>query len=165
MASDIFDYPLHLGVTEAGTKFGGTIKSSIGLGIMLREGIGNTIRVSLSDNPIEEVRTAKEILKNCNLLKNSVSFTSCPTCGRTKVDLIPIAKEIEKFCNTLQSDVKVAVMGCAVNGPGEAREADIGIAGGNNEWLLFKKGEVIRKIPHENVVEEFKKEILSVIEE
>jgi len=165
IASEIFDYPLHLGVTEAGTKFGGTIKSSIGLGIMLREGIGNTIRVSLSDNPIEEVRAAKEILKNCNLLTDSVSFTSCPTCGRTGVNLIPIAKEIETFCNTLHSNIKVAVMGCAVNGPGEAREADIGIAGGNNEWLLFKKGEVIRKIPHENIIEEFEKEILSMTKE
>ncbi len=162
-ASEIFDYPLHLGITEAGTKFSGTIKSSIGLGIMLREGIGNTIRVSLSDNPIEEVRAAKEILKNCNLYDNSISFTSCPTCGRTCVDLIPIANEIERFCNTLHSNIKVAVMGCAVNGPGEAREADIGIAGGNNEWLLFKKGEVIRKIPHEHIIEEFEKEILSII--
>lgn len=165
MASDMFDYPLHLGVTEAGTKFGGTIKSSIGLGIMLREGIGNTIRVSLSDNPTQEVRVAKEILKNCNLLTDSVSFTSCPTCGRTQVDLIPIAKEIETFCNTLHSNLKVAIMGCAVNGPGEAREADIGIAGGSDEWLLFKKGEVIRKIPHENIIEEFQKEILNMIQE
>ena len=163
MASEIFDYPLHLGITEAGTKFSGTIKSSIGIGIMLREGIGNTIRVSLSDEPIEEVRVAKEILKDCNLLSDSISFTSCPTCGRTQVDLIPIAKEIEEFCNTLHSNIKVAVMGCAVNGPGEAREADIGIAGGKNEWLLFKKGEVIRKIPHENIIEEYKKEILSII--
>lgn len=163
LASEVFDYPLHLGVTEAGTKFGGTIKSSIGLGIMLRNGIGNTIRVSLSDDPIEEVRAAKEILKNCNLYNNAVTFTSCPTCGRTSVDLIPIAKEIESFCSTLKSDIKVAVMGCAVNGPGEAREADIGIAGGNNEWLLFKKGDVIKKIPHENIIEEFKKEILSII--
>ena len=165
MASEMFDYPLHLGVTEAGTKFGGTIKSSIGLGIMLREGIGNTVRVSLSDDPIEEVRAAKEILKNCNLLNDSVSFTSCPTCGRTQVNLIPIAKEIETFCNTLHSNLKVAVMGCAVNGPGEAREADIGIAGGINEWLLFKKGEIIRKIPHENIIEEFKAEILNMIKE
>ena len=132
---------------------------------MLREGIGNTIRVSLSDDPIEEVRAAKEILKNCNLLTDSISFTSCPTCGRTQVDLIPIAKEIETFCNTLHSNIKVAVMGCAVNGPGEAREADIGIAGGNNEWLLFKKGEVIRKISHENIIEEFEKEILSMTKE
>lgn len=163
LASNTFDYPLHLGITEAGTKFSGTIKSSIGLGIMLRNGIGNTIRVSLSDNPIEEIKVAKEILKDCNLYNNSIKFTSCPTCGRTCVDLIPIAKEIEDFCNTQHSNIKVAVMGCAVNGPGEAREADIGIAGGNNEWLLFKKGNIIRKIPHKNVIDEFKKEILDLI--
>ena len=163
LASNTFDYPLHLGITEAGTKFSGTIKSSIGLGIMLRNGIGNTIRVSLSDNPIEEIKVAKEILKDCNLDNNSIKFTSCPTCGRTCVDLIPIAKEIEDFCNTQHSNIKVAVMGCAVNGPGEAREADIGIAGGNNEWLLFKKGNIIRKIPHKNVIDEFKKEILDLI--
>ena len=162
LASEIFDYPLHIGVTESGTKFGGTVKSSIGLGTLLREGIGNTMRVSLSDNPIEEIKVAKEILKNCNLLKDVVSFTSCPTCGRTQVDLIPIAKEIESFCHTLQSNIRVAVMGCAVNGPGEAREADIGIAGGNNEWLLFKKGEVVRKIPHDNIIEEFEKEIMKI---
>lgn len=164
MAAKIFDYPLHLGVTEAGTLFSGTIKSSIGLGIMLREGIGNTIRVSLSDDPIEEVRVAKEILKDSNLYSNSIKFVSCPTCGRTAVDLIPIAKEIENFCNKINSNITVAVMGCAVNGPGEAREADIGIAGGNNEWLLFKKGEIIKKIPHENIIDEFEKEILSVID-
>lgn len=165
LAAEIFDYPLHLGITESGTKFGGTIKSSIGLGILLREGIGNTIRVSLSDDPLEEIRTAKEILKNCHLLSDSISFTSCPTCGRTQVDLIPIAKEIESFCNTLHGSIKVAVMGCAVNGPGEAKEADIGIAGGNNEWLLFKKGEIIKKIPHEKIIEEFEKEISSMIKE
>lgn len=163
MAADIFDYPLHVGITESGTAFGGTIKSSIGLGVLLREGIGNTIRVSLSENPLEEIKVAKEILKNCNLLENVISFTSCPTCGRTMVDLIPIAQEIETFCNKLNSNIKVAVMGCVVNGPGEAKEADIGIAGGNNEWLLFKKGEIVRKIPHKDVIEEFEKEILEMI--
>ena len=163
MASEIFNYPLHLGVTEAGTKFSGTIKSSIGLGIMLREGIGNTIRVSLSDNPVEEIKVAKEILKDCNLLNNLVKFTSCPTCGRTQVDLIPIANEIEEFCNSLNSNIKVAVMGCAVNGPGEAKEADIGIAGGINEWVLFKKGEIIKKIKQEKILKEFKEEILNLI--
>lgn len=163
LASEKFDYPLHLGITESGTKFSGTIKSSIGLGIMLKNGIGNTIRVSLSDNPIEEIRVAKEILKDCGLYSNSVKFTSCPTCGRTAVNLIPIAREIEDFCRTLKCDIKVAVMGCAVNGPGEAREADIGIAGGSNEWLLFKKGEIVRKIPSEDIIEEFKREILSII--
>ena len=130
---------------------------------MLKEGIGSTIRVSLSDDPIEEVRVAKEILKNCNLLSNSVSFTSCPTCGRTQVDLIPIAKEIEAFCNTLHSNIKVAVMGCAVNGPGEAREADIGIAGGIKEGLLFKKGEIIKKVSQEQIVNVLKEEILKML--
>lgn len=163
LAAKTFDYPLHLGITEAGTKFSGTIKSSIGLGTMLRNGLGNTIRVSLSDSPLEEVKVAKEILKDCNLYDNSIKFTSCPTCGRTCVDLISVAKEIEDFCSTQHSNIKVAVMGCAVNGPGEAREADIGIAGGNNEWLLFKRGNIIRKIPHTNVISEFKKEIINVI--
>ena len=163
IASATFDYPLHIGVTESGTNFGGTIKSSIGLSILLREGIGNTMRVSLSENPVQEVRVAKEILKNCNLYDGAVTFISCPTCGRTCVDLFPIAKEIEEFCNTIHSNIKVAVMGCAVNGIGEGKEADIGIAGANNEWILFKKGEIIKKIPHENILEEYKKEILSIV--
>ncbi len=163
MAADSFDYPLHLGITEAGTSFGGTIKSSIGLGIMLKEGIGNTIRVSLSDNPVEEIKVAKEILKNCGLYNDSITFISCPTCGRTCVDLLPVAKEFEDFCSTLHSNLKVAVMGCAVNGIGEGKEADIGIAGGNNEWILFKKGEAVRNIPHSSIEQEFKKEILDLI--
>lgn len=163
IASATFDYPLHIGVTESGTNFGGTIKSSIGLSILLREGIGNTMRVSLSESPVQEVRVAKEILKNCNLYDGAVTFISCPTCGRTCVDLFPIAKEIEEFCNTIHSNIKVAVMGCAVNGIGEGKEADIGIAGGKDEWILFKKGEIIKKIPHENILEEYKKEILSLI--
>lgn len=162
-AAKEFNYPLHLGITEAGTTFSGTIKSSIGLGVLLREGIGDTIRVSLSDDPIEEIPVCKEILKNCNLYKNSPKLISCPTCGRIQYDLIPIAKEIEKFLQTLESDITVAIMGCAVNGPGEAREADIGIAGGKNEGLLFKKGEIIRKIPQEEIVETLKKEILEMI--
>ncbi len=164
MAADSFDYPLHLGITEAGTSFGGTIKSSIGLGIMLKEGIGNTIRVSLSDNPVQEIKVAKEILKNCGLYNDSITFISCPTCGRTCVDLLPVAKEFEDFCSTLHSNIKVAVMGCSVNGIGEGKEADIGIAGGNNEWILFKKGEAVRNIPHKEIKEEFKKEILSLID-
>ena len=163
MAADSFDYPLHLGITEAGTSFGGTIKSSIGLGIMLKEGIGNTIRVSLSDNPVQEIKVAKEILKNCGLYNDSITFISCPTCGRTCVDLLPVAKEFEDFCSTLHSNIKVAVMGCAVNGIGEGKEADIGIAGGNNEWILFKKGEAVRNIPHKEIKEEFKKEILDLV--
>ena len=163
MADKVFDYPLHLGITEAGTEFGGTIKSSIGLGILLREGIGDTIRVSLSDDPIKEIKVAKEILKNCNLYKKSPMLTSCPTCGRTQIDLIHIAKEVEQFLQGIESDIKVAVMGCAVNGPGEAREADIGIAGGKKEGLLFKKGEIIKKVPQDKIVEVLKEEILKMI--
>ena len=163
-AAEVFKYPLHLGITEAGTAFSGTIKSSIGLGVLLRQGIGDTIRVSLSDNPVEEIPVCKEILKNCNLFFKSPKLVSCPTCGRIGYDLIPIAKEIEKFLQGIEADITVAIMGCAVNGPGEAREADIGIAGGNGEGILFKKGEIIRKIPEENIVEELKKEILLMIE-
>lgn len=162
-AAKTFKYPLHLGITEAGTVFSGTIKSSIGLGILLKEGIGDTIRVSLSDDPVEEIPVCKEILKNCNLYNNSAKLVSCPTCGRIQYDLIPIAREIEKFLQTIDTDITVAIMGCAVNGPGEAREADIGIAGGNGEGLLFKKGEIIRKIKQENMVEELKKEIFDMI--
>lgn len=162
-AAEVFTYPLHLGITEAGTTFSGTIKSSIGLGIMLREGIGDTIRVSLSDDPIEEIPVCKEILKNCNLYNNSPKLVSCPTCGRIQYDLIPIAKEMEKFLQTLEADITVAIMGCAVNGPGEAREADIGIAGGKDEGLLFKKGKIIKKIPQDKIVETLKNEILEMI--
>ena len=158
-----FNYPLHLGITEAGTAFSGTIKSSIGLGVLLREGIGDTLRVSLSDDPVEEIKVCKEILKNCNLLKNIPKLVSCPTCGRIQYDLITIAKEIESFLQTINSDITVAIMGCAVNGPGEAREADIGIAGGKNEGLLFKKGEIIRKIKQEDMIDELKKEIMEMI--
>ena len=163
-AAKTFKYPLHLGITEAGTAFSGTIKSSIGLGALLREGIGDTIRVSLSDNPIEEIRVVKEILKACNLYNNVPTLVSCPTCGRTQIDLIPMAKEVEEFLQTINSDITVAVMGCAVNGPGEASNADIGIAGGIKEGLLFKKGKIIRKIPQENIVRELKEEILKMIE-
>lgn len=163
LASKEFNYPLHLGITEAGTEFSGTVKSSIGLGVLLREGIGNTIRVSLSDDPIKEIRVAKEILKDCNLYKKTPTLIACPTCGRTQIDLIPIAKEMEDFLQTIESSIKVAVMGCVVNGPGEAREADIGIAGGKNEAVLFKKGEIIKKIPQNQIVEVLKKEILNMI--
>ena len=163
-AANTFDYPLHLGITEAGTAFSGTIKSSIGLGVLLRQGIGNTVRVSLSDDPVEEVKVAKEILKDCGLYKNSPTLISCPTCGRTQYDMIPIAKEMENFLQTLESDLTVAIMGCAVNGPGEAREADIGIAGGKEEAVLFKKGKVVRKIPQDKIVEELKSEIVKMIE-
>ena len=161
-ASKEFECPLHIGITEAGTEFSGTIKSSIGLGILLRQGIGDTIRVSLSDDPIKEIRVAKEILKDCNLYKNTPTLVACPTCGRTQIDLIPIAKQVEDFLQTIESKITVAVMGCAVNGPGEAKEADIGIAGGIKEGLLFKKGEIIRKIPQDKIVEELKKEIIEM---
>ena len=159
-ASKTFPYPLHIGITEAGTAFSGTIKSSIGLGILLRKGIGDTLRVSLSDDPVEEVKVAKEILKDCNLLRLP-RLVACPTCGRTEIDLIPIAKEVEEFLGTINKDITVAVMGCVVNGPGEAREADIGIAGGKKEAILFKKGQVIKKVPQEEVVEVLEDEILN----
>ena len=162
-AANTFKYPLHLGITEAGTAFSGTIKSSIGLGILLKEGIGDTVRVSLSDDPCEEIPVCKEILKNCNLYNKSPKLVACPTCGRIQYDMIPIAKQIEEFLQGIEVDITVAVMGCAVNGPGEAREANIGIAGGNGEALLFKKGEVIRKIKEENIVKELKEEILKMI--
>ena len=161
-ASKEFDCPLHLGITEAGTEFSGTIKSSIGLGYMLINGIGDTMRVSLSDDPVKEIKVAKEILKDCNLYNKVPTLVACPTCGRTQIDLIPIAKEVESFLNTIESDITVAVMGCAVNGPGEAREADIGIAGGLKEGLLFKKGEIIKKIPQDKIVEVLKEEIIKM---
>ena len=163
-ASKTFDYPLHLGITEAGTAFSGTVKSSIGLGVLLRQGIGNTLRVSLSDNPVEEIKVAKEILKDCGLYKKSPKLVACPTCGRTQIDLIPIAKEVESFLQTIEADITVAVMGCAVNGPGEAKNADIGIAGGINEGLLFKKGEIIKKVKQEDIVQVLKDEIIKMIE-
>lgn len=162
-ASKTFNYPLHLGITEAGTAFSGTIKSSIGLGYLLRNGIGDTLRVSLSDDPVEEIKVAKEILKDCNLYKESPKLVSCPTCGRTQIDLIPIAKEVEEFLQTIKADISVAVMGCAVNGPGEAKNADIGIAGGIKEGLLFKKGEIVKKVKQEEIVDVLKEEILKMI--
>ncbi len=163
LASETFPYPLHIGVTEAGTKLGGTIKSSLGIGTILYQGIGNTIRVSLSDNPIEEIKVGKILLKELELIDNVPTLVSCPTCGRIQYDLIPIAKEIEDFLNTIKANITVAIMGCAVNGPGEAKHADIGIAGGVNEGLLIKKGEIIRKVKQENIVDELKKEILKMI--
>jgi len=153
------DYPLHLGVTESGTKYRGTIKSAIGIGTLLAEGIGDTIRVSLTDDPVEEIPVGIEILKALEYRKKGVVFISCPTCGRTKIDLVKIAHEVEEKLKGLDKDIKVAIMGCAVNGPGEAREADIGIAGGDGEALIFKKGVILRKVPQEYVVEELFKEI------
>lgn len=162
-ASKVFQYPLHLGITEAGTEFGGTIKSSIGLGILLMEGIGDTLRVSLSDDPIKEILVAKEILKNCHLYQGMPNLVSCPTCGRTQIDLIPIAKEMEQFLQTIKADITVAVMGCAVNGPGEAKEADIGVAGGIGEGILFKKGKIVKKVKEEELLDVLKTEILKMI--
>ena len=152
------DYPLHLGVTEAGTERMGIIKSAVGIGSLLCDGIGSTIRVSLTADPIKEVYAAKDILRACGLYEGA-EIVSCPTCGRTKIDLISLAEEVEKLLADVKKPIKVAVMGCAVNGPGEAREADIGIAGGNGEGLIFRKGQILRKVPEEMLISELKKEI------
>lgn len=159
LAAQTFPYPLHVGITEAGTSFKGLITSSIGLSKILDSSIGNTIRVSLTDDPKFEIMAAKEILKELHLKDNVATLTSCPTCGRTQINLIPIAKEIEQYLQTVNKKIHVAVMGCAVNGPGEAKEADLGIAGGIGEALIFKKGVIVRKIKEENIIEELKKEI------
>ena len=153
------DYPLHLGVTESGTTFKGTIKSSIGIGTLIAEGIGDSIRVSLTSNPVDEIKVAKEILKALGERKEGIEFVSCPTCGRTQIDLIGIANEVEKRLENVNKNIKVAVMGCVVNGPGEAREADIGIAGGIGEGLIFKKGQIIKKVKENELVNELMKEI------
>ncbi len=160
LASKTFNYPLHLGITEAGALLTSSIKSSAGLGILLYQGIGDTIRISISDNPKKEIQVAKELLSNFNLYNNHPNLVSCPTCGRIQYDMIPIVKEIEEFLQTIKYPIKVAIMGCAVNGPIEAKNADIGIAGGKNEGLLFKKGQIIKKIPQTKLVAELKKEIL-----
>lgn len=152
------EYPLHLGVTEAGTERMGLIKSSVGIGSLLCDGIGDTIRVSLTADPIREVYAAKDILKACGM-GSGVEIVSCPTCGRTKIDLISLANQVEDMLKDVDKPIKVAVMGCAVNGPGEAREADIGVAGGDGEGLIFKKGEILRKVPEKMILEELKKEI------
>ena len=152
-------YPLHVGITEAGTLYGGNIKSSVGLGIILSQGIGDTIRVSLSGDPVEEIKTAKLILKTLGLRKGGIEVVSCPTCGRTKIDLIGLANQVETLVQNYPLDIKVAVMGCAVNGPGEAKEADIGIAGGDGEGLLIKKGEIIRKMPENELLNALKNEL------
>ncbi|MDE6731553.1 MAG: flavodoxin-dependent (E)-4-hydroxy-3-methylbut-2-enyl-diphosphate synthase [Oscillospiraceae bacterium] len=152
------NYPLHLGVTEAGTERMGLIKSAIGIGSLLCDGIGETIRVSLTADPVKEVYAARDILKACGKA-SGVEIISCPTCGRTKIDLITLANKVEEMLRDVEKPIRVAVMGCAVNGPGEAREADIGVAGGNGEGLIFKKGEIIRKVPEEMILSELKKEI------
>ncbi|NFV11397.1 flavodoxin-dependent (E)-4-hydroxy-3-methylbut-2-enyl-diphosphate synthase [Clostridium sporogenes] len=159
LISEKVNYPLHLGVTEAGTTFRGTIKSSVGIGTLLSEGIGDTIRVSITGDPIEEIKIGKEILRSLGYAKEGIEFVSCPTCGRTNIDLISIAEEVEKRLSNCKKNIKVAVMGCVVNGPGEAREADIGIAGGKGEGLIFKKGQVIKKVKEEYIIEELIKEI------
>lgn len=157
--SRVCNYPLHLGVTEAGTHDSGIIKSSIGIGTLLSEGIGDTIRVSLTEHPVHEVKAGIEILRALGLKQGGITFVSCPTCGRCRINLIEIANEVKARCENIQKDIKVAVMGCAVNGPGEARDADIGIAGGDGEGLLFKKGEIIKKIPQEHIVDILLEEI------
>lgn len=154
-------YPLHVGITEAGTVNAGNIKSALGLGVILYQGIGDTIRVSLTGDPVEEIRSAKIILKTLGLRKGGVEVVSCPTCGRTQIDLIKLATDVESMVSDLDLDIKVAVMGCAVNGPGEAREADIGIAGGRGEGLLMKKGEIIRKVPEDQLLEVLREELLN----
>lgn len=160
MISKEINYPLHVGITEAGTVWSGNIKSSIGLGIILNEGIGDTIRVSLTGDPVEEVKTAKLILKTLKLRDGGIELVSCPTCGRTRINLIELAGKVEKLIAQYpQLNIKVAVMGCAVNGPGEAREADLGVAGGEGEGLIFKKGEILRKVPQENLLDELKREL------
>ena len=168
--SEKYDYPLHIGITEAGTMISGTIKSSIGLGILINDGIGDTMRVSLSDDPINEIRVAKKILKALGIRKEGIEIISCPTCGRTNIDIVKIANNIEDKIDKLISqskidkklNLKVAIMGCAVNGPGEAKEADIGIAGGNGEGLIFKKGEIIKKVKEEKLEEELINHILEI---
>ena len=154
MLSEQFDYPLHLGVTEAGTIKIGRLKSAVGIGALLLDGIGDTIRVSLTDDPVYEVETAYDILHSIGLSENTPQFVSCPTCGRCMIDLIPIAKEVEERLSAIKKPIKVAVMGCVVNGPGEAREADIGMAGGKDLGILFKKGEIVKKVPMNQIVDE-----------
>lgn len=153
-------YPLHVGITEAGTVLSGNIKSAVGLGIILYEGIGDTIRVSLTGNPLEEIKSAKLILKTLGLRRGGVELVSCPTCGRTQIDLIKLAGEVENMVQDIHSDIKVAVMGCVVNGPGEAREADIGIAGGKGEGVIIRKGEIIRKVPENELLSALREEII-----
>jgi len=159
LLSNHVDYPMHIGITEAGTTFSGTIKSSVGLGILLAAGIGDTMRVSLTGDPQDEVRVGYEILKSLGLRQRGVNFVSCPTCGRCQIDLIKVAEEVEKRLQGVDKRITVAVMGCAVNGPGEAREADVGIAGGKGEGLIFRHGEIVRKVPEDKLAEALLEEI------
>lgn len=153
------EYPLHVGITESGTIRSGNIKSAIGLGLILHQGIGDTIRVSLTGDPVEEIRSAKLILRTLDLRRGGIEVVSCPTCGRTRIDLIGLAQKVEKIVEDYPLNIKVAVMGCAVNGPGEAREADLGIAGGDGEGLLFRKGEILRKVPEKELLNALKEEL------
>lgn len=164
LASKTFDYPLHLGVTEAGNLLNSAIKSSVALGILLEEGIGDTLRISITGDPIDEIKVAKKLLSPFNLAINTPNLISCPTCGRIQYDMIPLTNQIDEFLDTIQADISVAVMGCAVNGPQEARRADIGVAGGKNEGLIFKSGEIFKKVPQEQLFEELKKEIINMTE-
>ena len=159
--ADKTDHPLHVGITESGTVGSGNIKSAIGLGLILNQGIGDTIRVSLTGDPVEEIKSAKLILKTLGLRKGGVEVVSCPTCGRTQIDLIGLANQVEEMVSGMPLDIKVAVMGCVVNGPGEAREADIGIAGGRGEGLLIKHGEIIRKLPEDQLLSALKEELMN----
>lgn len=165
LMSETVDYPLHLGITEAGTVHSGMIKSAVGIGALLAEGIGDTFRISLTGDPVVEVRVANEILKSLGLREYGPTLISCPTCGRTSIDLPGIAAEVEKRLAAVKAPIQVAVMGCVVNGPGEAREADVGIAGGKGEGLIFRKGEILRKVPENILVEELFKEIDAIIGE
>ena len=157
--SESCPYPIHVGITEAGTLYGGTVRSAVGLGAILSQGIGDTIRVSLTAHPVEEIRAAKEILSALGLRKNGIRIVSCPTCGRTSIDLVTLAGEVEKLAASYPLDIKIAVMGCVVNGPGEGREADLGVCGGRGEGLIMKKGEVLRKVPEKELLNELKKEL------
>lgn len=165
LAAEVFPYPLHLGVTEAGTYIGSAIKSSMALGSLLNEGIGNTIRISVNGDPLREITIAKQLLKCCRLIDHVPNLIACPTCGRTQWDINTVVDEIEAFLLHINSDITVAIMGCAVNGPGEAKHADIAIAGGKNEGLLIKKGQIIEKLPQDKIVERLKQEILIMSEQ
>lgn len=164
-AAEKIKYPLHLGITESGTLFAGTVKSSAGLGALLAMGIGNTVRISLSADPVEEIKVARELLKSFGLISNAATLVSCPTCGRLDIDLFAVANEVEEYLESVRVPIKVSVLGCAVNGPGEAREADIGIAGARGEGMLFRYGEMIRKVPEAELVNELKKEIDHIVQE
>ncbi len=158
-AAEVIEYPFHIGITESGTPWAGTIKSSIGIGSLLLMGIGDTIRVSLTGNPVDEVKVGKQILRTLGLLRDKIEIISCPTCGRTQIDLIDLVNKVEERINYIKKPIKIAIMGCAVNGPGEAREADIGIAGGKGSALLFKKGQIIKKVDEDKLLDELINEI------